>query len=147
MFKKLDKMSFGEEVFDMAFKAYTLKEIERRTYTLTMWPRTGEIITPKGGIIDYDNDIRLFYYGNGPYREASKEYQFIYDYKGTVMNINIAEEIKDNDIYYSLIEIEGTGSLDVNDIKSSLSEAICLFGYRRYFINEEFMKDKIHTDF
>lgn len=45
--------------------------------------------TPEGGIIDRENEIRLFCYGNGPFREAYNEYQFIFDYKGVVRNINI----------------------------------------------------------
>lgn len=131
----------------MAFKFSELKEDEYRTYTLTMWPRAGETITPHGGIIDNENNIRLIYYGNGPYREASKEYQFIFDYKGKAMNINIGEDIKGNDIYYSLLEIKGNESIDVNIIKPFLREAICLFGHNRYFRNKEGNMDKIHTEF
>ena len=80
----------------MAFRICTLDESEKREYTLTMFPRYGEKLRPDGGIIDSENDIRLFYYGNGPFREPCSEFQFIFDYKGVAMNINIFEKIKES---------------------------------------------------
>lgn len=129
----------------MAFNIYNLDEIERRTYSITMWPRKGEIITPKAGVIDSENDIRLFCYGNGSYREASDEYQFIFDYKGVVMNVNVSEKIKDFDIYYSLIEIDGEKELITEEIKKSLSDAIRFYGVFKWNINDD--RVVVHTEF
>ena len=129
----------------MAFNTSALEEKERRTYSITMWPRKGEIITPKAGIIDSENDIRLFCYGNGQYREASDEYQFIFDYKGIVMNVNVGEKIKELDVYYSLIEIDGEKELITEEMKKSLSDAI-----RFYCIFKWNIKDNrvvVHTEF
>lgn len=131
----------------MAFSIYNLKENEQRTYTLTMWPRAGEKLTPKGGIIDRVNDVRLFYYGNGSYRSASNQFQFIFDYKGYVMNINIGEKIKDNDVYFSLIAIEGSDSINIDDIIPYLRESMVIFGNQRYAPYGEDISDNIHVNF
>lgn len=48
------------------------------------------------------------------------------------MNININERIEDNDIYYSLIEIDGEGKINIEDIKPFLSEAIRFFGNNKF---------------
>ena len=127
----------------MAFHFDKLSENEYRTYTLTMWPRSGEQFTPKGGIIDWDNNIRLFYYGNGPYRSASNEYQFIFDFKGTVMNVNIGKKVEENDLYYSLLQIDGADSINIEDIKPFLREALRLF-WERYYNSS---KERIHIMF
>lgn len=127
----------------MAFKRYMFKKEELRTYTLTMWPRKGEKITPKGGIVDLENDIRLFYYGNGPYREASKEYQFIFDYKGIALNVNVGEIIEDYDIYYKLIEIDKE-ELITKEMKEALSDAIRFYGNIQY---DDYNDVVIHTEF
>ena len=118
----------------MAFKRYRFKEDdELRTYTLTMSPRNGEIITPKGGIVDCENDVRLYCYGNGPYREPCDEYQFIFDYKGIALNVNIAEKIKGDDIYYKLLEIDKKEEvLITEEMKEALRDAIRFYGTVKY---------------
>ena len=131
----------------MAFQFCELDESEQREYTLTMFPHYGDKRKPGGGIIDFENDIRLCYYGNGPYTEPCDEYQFIFDYKGTAMNINIHQKIEGNDIYYSLIAVEGNGQLCIDEIKPSLREAIRLFGIRRYASGVKNNPDMIHVNF
>ena len=130
----------------MAFRICTLDESEKREYTLTMFPRYGEKLRPNGGIIDSENDIRLFYYGNGPFREPCSEFQFIFDYKGVAMNINIFEKIKDNDIYYSIIEVKGNGQLSIDEIKPSLRDAIRIYGTGKYARHKN-VSDMIHISF
>jgi hypothetical protein len=129
----------------MAFNTSALEEKERRTYSITMWSRKGEIITPKAGIIDSENDIRLFCYGNGQYREASDEYQFIFDYKGIVMNVNVGEKIKDFDVCYSLIEIDGEKELITEEMKRSLSDAIRFYCAFKWNIKDN--RVVVHTEF
>ena len=127
----------------MAFNNYIFKEEELRTYTLTMTPRIGEIFTPKCGIVDCENDVRLYCYGNGPYREPCDEYQFIFDYKGVAMNINIGEKIEHNDVYYKLIEIDKKEEvLITEEMKEALRDAIRFYGTINYG-----EKGIIHTEF
>ena len=118
----------------MAFKRYRFKEDdELRTYTLTMSPRNGEIITPKGGIVDCENDIRLYCYGNGPYREPSNEYQFIFDYKGVAMNVNVGKRVEDYGVYYKLIEIDKKEEVEITgEMKEALGDAIRVYGTIQY---------------
>ena len=131
----------------MAFQICKLEETEKREYTLTMFPRCGEKLKPDGGIIDFENNIRLFYYGNGPYRESCGEYQFIFDYKDTAMNINIGKKIAENDVYYSLIEVQNNGQVNVDEIKPFLREAIRIFGIHKFASNIEDNSDMIHINF
>ena len=130
----------------MAFQICKLDELEKREYTITMFPRFGEKLKPNGGIIDFENDIRLFYYGNGPYSEPCNEYQFIFDYKGVAMNINISEKVIKNDIYYSLLKVEGNGQLCIDEIKPFLRDAISIYGTNKYAFSEE-NSDMIHFNF
>ena len=125
----------------MAFQIYKLNEVERREYILTLWPRLG------GGIIDCENDIRLFYYGNGSYREASNEYQFIFDYKGIAMNVNVRLVYDGDDAHYSLIELKGNVNFNSDEIMPSLREAIKAYGNRRFLRYGEDLSDKIYIDF
>ena len=127
----------------MAFQICKLDELDKREYTITMFPRFGEKLKPNGGIIDFENDIRLFYYGNGPYSEPCNEYQFIFDYKGVAMNINISEKVVKNDIYYSLLKVEGNGQLCIDEIKPFLRDAISIYGTNKYAFSEE-NSDMIH---
>ena len=128
----------------MSFQFSTFKEDEYRTYTLSMWPRSGEEITTKGGIIDRENDVRLIYYGNGAYRSPSNEYQFIFDFKGISMNINISQKAEDNDLYCSLLEIKGNDGIDTEEFMPFLREAVVLFWQRQYSISD---KSLIHILF
>ncbi|MBP0967600.1 MAG: hypothetical protein J5722_08195, partial [Oscillospiraceae bacterium] len=130
-----------------AFQICKLDESEKREYTLTMFPHFGEKLRPDGGIIDFENDIRLFYCGNGPYRESSNAYQFVFDYKGIAMNISISEKIVENDIYYSLLEVQGNGQLCIDEMKPFLREAIRIYGNQKYASHDSENSDRIHISF
>ena len=131
----------------MAFKIYKLNEEERREYILTLWPRFGERFKPNGGIIDFENDIRLFYYGNGSYMEASDEYQFVFDYKGIAINVNIRLNYDGDDAHYSLIELKGNVNYNIDEIMPPLREAIRAYGNRKHLRYGEDLSDKIYIDF
>ena len=132
----------------MAFQYYEFKEDEIREYTLTMWPRDGEKIIPEDGRVDIDNDVRLFLYGNGPEMDPCDEYQFIFDYKGTAMNINIEEKVIENDVYYTLLNIKVIDSLNRDKILPALREAIIFWADKKWNIFGEYDPDSfIHLDF
>ena len=131
----------------MAFKNCALEDDELREYTLTLWPRSGEKYTPSGGTIDRENDIRLFNYGNGSYREESDCYQFIFDFKGIVLNIDIRIEIKGDNEYYYLNKIEGDCPVNKKKIKQALREALKVYGNRIALLLGEDESDKIIMKF
>ncbi len=68
----------------MGFVNCALEESERRTYRT---PRMRQDMVFWGGTIDRENDVRLFCYANGPVREPSDIYSFVFDYKGEVFDI------------------------------------------------------------
>ena len=134
------------EVGVMAFQYYEFKEDEKREYTLTIWPFRGKKYFPEGGIVDIENDIRLIPYGNGPAMEPCDEFQFIFDYKGTAMNIEIEEKIMDNGANYNLLNVQGNTYLDVEILKPILREAIMIFALRAALPGEDY-SNIIHINF
>lgn len=135
----------------MNFKQYKLADEEKREYILG-WPRTGEKWKPEDGIIDVENDVRLFSYGNGAVREPSDEYQFIFDYKGKVFNIIIEEKTENDFISYSLnvdsnySESSSEFYKDENIIEA-LREAVKIFGNRTFYIGGRDKSEKIKIEF
>ena len=72
----------------MGFVNCALEESERRTYRT---PRMRKDMVFWGGTIDRENDVRLFCYANGPVREPSDVYSFVFDYKGEVFDIDFVQ--------------------------------------------------------
>ncbi len=69
----------------MGFVNCALEESERRSYETSRMDKT---MAFGGGTIDRENDVRLFCYANGPVREPSDIYSFVFDYKGEVFDID-----------------------------------------------------------
>ncbi len=67
----------------MGFVNCALEESERRVYRTTRMDKERVF---GGGTIDRENDVRLFCYANGPVREQSNFYSFIFDYRGEVLD-------------------------------------------------------------
>ena len=131
----------------MAFQYYEFKEDEKREYTPTIWSYVGKKIIPEGGIVDIENDFRLIPYGNGPAMEPCDEFQFIFDYKGTAMNINIEEKVIENDVYYTLLNIKVIDSLNRDKILPALREAIIFWAKEQWNMFGEDNTDFIHIEF
>ena len=74
---------------NMGFVNCALEESERRTYRT---PRMRQDMVFGGGTIDRENDVRLFCYANGPVREPSDIYSFVFDYKGEVFDIDFVQD-------------------------------------------------------
>ena len=72
----------------MGFVNCALEESERRAYRTS---RMDKAMAFGGGTIDRENDVRLFCYANGPVREPSDIYSFIFDYKGEVFDIDFVK--------------------------------------------------------
>lgn len=71
----------------MPFLNCELNQNEFREYD-PGYPFVGKAFIPYGGTIYRENDLKLFKYGNGPLREPSNDFQFIFDYKGTPLHLN-----------------------------------------------------------
>ena len=72
----------------MGFVNCALEESERRSYETS---RMDKAMAFGGGTIDRENDVRLFCYANGPVREPSDVYSFVFDYKGEVFDIDFVK--------------------------------------------------------
>ena len=78
----------------MGFVNCALEESERRTYHISNLHRD---MAFGGGTIDLENDVRLFCYANGPVREPSDIYSFLFDYKGEVFDIDFYQSWLNHD--------------------------------------------------
>ena len=78
----------------MGFVNCALEESERRTYRT---PGMRKDMVFWGGTIDRENDVRLFCYANGPVREPSDIYSFVFDYKGEVFDIDFYQSWLNHD--------------------------------------------------
>ena len=78
----------------MGFVNCALEESERRTYRT---PRMSQDMVFGGGTIDRENDVRLFCYANGPVREPSDIYSFIFDYKGEIFDVDFYQSWLNHD--------------------------------------------------
>ena len=119
----------------MGFVNRKLEENEIREYVLD-YPRKGKKAKFVGGTIDTENDVRLFYYANGPIgkMEPCDIYSFVFDYKGKVFFINLKEKLLiKNDVHWYL-------ACDVSHFNSeqlqSLREAMKVYAYEGFNIRE-----------
>ena len=78
----------------MGFVNCALEESERRTYETS---RMNKAMAFGGGTIDLENDVRLFCYANGPVREPSDIYSFVFDYRGEVFDIDFYQSWLNHD--------------------------------------------------
>lgn len=126
----------------MAFVPVELKEEDRREYRIF-----GFKFCPEGGIIDLENDVRLFFYKKTIVMEPDDRYDFVFDYQGKVYNITIREDIADNEIRYSLIGSDRNLKDDNSAEMKSLREAVRVYGNRAFYIGRKDKSDRIKIDF
>ena len=111
----------------MSFTNCMLEESERREYWVT---QIGKMVKFEGGTIDRDRDIRLHMCYNGPVREMSDEYTFIFDYKGKIMTPVLKQEIKKNNIYWYSVTLD---KIDHDEtILHAFREAIVAYAVEGY---------------
>ena len=113
----------------MGFVNCALEESERRTYRT---PRMSQDMVFGGGTIDRENDVRLFCYANGPVREPSDIYSFVFDYKGEVFDIEFVKHWLKHDAV-RWIKLHSNKELSEEKLES-LREAMKVFaviGYDR----------------
>lgn len=135
----------------MAFKNCKLSDDELRKYE-PGYPWLQKEFIPTGGTIDRENDIRLFKYGNGPVREPSDLYQFIFDYKGTPLKVQLRQELKGNDVYWRNCQIECVNDFkyDYDEVKQVLRDAMKVYAYVGFTLPQLMKKNDqlpIHIEF
>ena len=118
----------------MGFVNCALEESERRSYRTS---RMRQDMAFLGGTIDRENDVRLFCYANGPVREPSDVYSFVFDYKGEVFDIDFVKcWIKDNTIQWT--KLPTNKKLNEEQLES-LREAMKVFAVIGYDISPKVM--------
>lgn len=117
----------------MAFKNCELNENDRREYN-PGYPYMDEVFKPQGGTIDFENNIRLFNYGNGPVDEPSDLYQFILDYKGFPLEVEFKQILCENDVYWRGCSIKQVKDFpyDYKDVIQTLRDALKVYAYVGY---------------
>lgn len=117
----------------MPFFNCELNQNEFREYE-PGYPFMGKAFIPYGGTIDRKNDLRLFKYGNGPLREPSNNFQFIFDYKGTPLKIQLKRILNDNYVHWSNCFIEHVEKFeyDYEDVIRALRDAMKVYAYTGY---------------
>ena len=127
----------------MAFVNRKLEENEIREYVLK-WPDEGQTYRCPGATIDDQNDVRLFFYGNGPAnkREPSDYYQFVFDYKGEVYFIELRRELLNkNDVHWYFGSHLGKNKLNSEQLQS-LREAMKVYAYEGFSMYDWVGKQK-----
>ncbi len=118
----------------MGFVNCALEESERRSYRTS---RMNKTMAFGGGTIDRENDVRLFCYANGPVREPSDVYSFVFDYKGEVFDIDFVKcWIKHNTIQWT--KLPTNKKLNEEQLES-LREAMKVFAVIGYDISPKVM--------
>ena len=118
----------------MGFVNCALEESERRSYRTS---RMNKAMAFGGGTIDRENDVRLFCYANGPVREPSDIYSFVFDYKGEVFDIDFVKcWIKHNTIQWT--KLPANKKLNEEQLES-LREAMKVFAVIGYDISPKVM--------
>ena len=118
----------------MGFVNCALEESERRAYRTS---RMRQDMAFLGGTIDRENDVRLFCYANGPVREPSDVYSFVFDYKGEVFDIDFVKcWIKHNTIQWT--KLPTNKKLNEEQLES-LREAMKVFAVIGYDISPKVM--------
>ena len=118
----------------MGFVNCALEEREERTYKTS---RMYEERIFGGGTIDRENDVRLFCYANGPVREPSDVYSFVFDYKGEVFDVDFVQDWPKHDTV-RWIKVYSNKNLNEEQLKS-LREAMKVYAYNGYSTNYKFM--------
>ncbi len=111
----------------MGFVNCALEESERRTYHISNLHRD---MAFGGGTIDRENDVRLFCYANGPVREPSDIYSFVFDYKGEVFDIDFVQHWPEHDTV-RWIKLRSIKDLNEEQLES-LREAMKVFAFVGY---------------
>ncbi len=111
----------------MEFVNCALEESERRTYETS---RMNKAMAFGGGTIDRENDVRLFCYANGPVREPSDIYSFVFDYKGEVFDIDFGQNWPKHDTV-RWIKLHTNKKLNEEQLES-LREAMKVFAFIGY---------------
>ena len=111
----------------MEFVNCALEESERRTYETS---RMNKAMAFGGGTIDRENDVRLFCYANGPVREPSDIYSFVFDYKGEVFDIDFGQNWPKYDTV-RWIKLHTNKKLNEEQLES-LREAMKVFAFIGY---------------
>ena len=106
----------------MGFVNCALEESERRTYETS---RMNKAMAFGGGTIDRENDVRLFCYANGPVREPSDVYSFVFDYKGEVFDVDFVQNWPKHDTV-RWIKLRSNKDLNEEQLKS-LREGMKVF--------------------
>ena len=130
----------------MAFVNRKLEENEIREYVLK-WPDEGQTYRCPGATIDDQNDVRLFFYGNGPAnkREPSDYYQFVFDYKGEVYFIELRRELLNkNDVHWYFGSHLGKNKLNSEQLQS-LREAMKVYALEGFVVGRAERKQKDPT--
>ena len=118
----------------MGFVNCALEESERRTYRT---PSMRQDMVFWGGTIDRENDVRLFCYANGPVREPSDIYSFVFDYKGEVFDIDFGQNWPKHDTV-RWIKLHTNKKLNEEQLES-LREAMKVFAVIGYDISPKVM--------
>ena len=111
----------------MGFVNCALEESERRTYETS---RMNKAMAFGGGTIDLENDVRLFCYANGPVREPSDIYSFVFDYKGEVFDVDFVQHWPKHDTV-RWIKLRSIKDLNEEQLES-LREAMKVFAFVGY---------------
>ncbi len=119
----------------MGFVNCALEKSERRSYETS---RMDDAMAFGGGTIDRENDVRLFCYANGPVREPSNVYSFVFDYKGEVFDIDFVQYWPKHDTV-RWIKLHSNKDLNEEQLKS-LREAMKVFVVTGYDISPKVMK-------
>jgi hypothetical protein len=128
----------------MNFKNCILEDNEKREYRLP--DGTREVFTT--GTVDYDNDIRLHCYENGPIMELSDVFSFVIDYKGNVYYKKFMRDLTDGGVTWSAIS--SLKELD-EQVVQALREALMKYAIYGFSYDDDFMirneKSKVHIAF
>ena len=114
----------------MGFVNSRLSEDEMKEYDI---PRYGKVKFG-GGTIDREKGIRLFDYANGPVREPSDLFDFVFDWDGCVIFVGLKQKLENGIVSWSLdyIKIPENAKMERSEVIEELRQAMKVYGYEGY---------------